>query len=311
MKCVVLRTHTCYHTSSDRISHLKNTTEKKGDKLNRKRQARGFARLCHSEIGLAIPVTFLILFVSMLGVISVTYYFAIERVNADSQSLKVSMAKQAMTSLDESMLSVLWRPGSSRTMKFGDFGGQLDVQPLSNWLVVNITDNNGVADTIFNSSVGQTAYELPYSESADTGLYLKGDSRVLVNQSGLPVTQLYITNGAEHPEILLRYRLVASSTISGIEDNQAINDLRIYVVNLDASQNIELMGEVPLRISCSGVETTVRTYNVTYQSTALTIVASLDGVQGQVAIPISSDTNGAIINVQLVVCNVTIERWVR
>ncbi len=265
----------------------------------------------HSRRALAIPVTFLILLVSMLGVISITYYFAVERVNAGSQVLKVSMAKQAMNSLDEAVLSVLWQPGSSRTMEFGDFGGQLDVQPLSNWLVVNITDNNGVADTIFNSSVGEAAYELPYSESADTGLYLKGDSRVLVNQSGSPVTQLYIRNGAEHPEVLLRYRLVASSTTSGRENNQTVNDLRIYIVNLNASQNIELMGEVPLRISCSGVETTVKTYNVTYQSTALTVVASLDGVQGQVTIPISSDTNGAIINVELVVCNVTIERWVR
>ena len=265
----------------------------------------------HSRRALAIPVTFLILLVSMLGVISITYYFAIERVNAESQVLKVSMAKQAMNSLDEAMLSVLWQPGSSRTMEFGDFGGQLDVQPLSNWLVVNITDNNGISDTVFNSSIGQAAYELPYSESADTGLYLKGDSGVLVNQSGSPVTQLCIINGAEHPEILLHYRLVVSSTISGTEDNQTINDLRIYVVNLNASQNIEFMGEVPLRISCSGVETMLKTYNVTYQSTALTVVASLGGAQGQVAIPISSDTNGAIINVELVVCNATIERWVR
>lgn len=265
----------------------------------------------HSRRALAIPVTFLILLVSMLGVISVTYYFAIERVDAGSQVLKVSMAKQAMNSLDEAVRSVLWQPGSSRTMEFGDFGGQLEVQPLSNWLVVNITDNNGVADTIFNSSVGQTAYELQYSESADTGLYLIGDGRVLVNQSGSPVTQLYIRNGAEHPEILLRYRLVASSTISGSENNQTINDLRIYVVNLNSSQNIELMGEVPLSISCSGIDTTVKTYNLTYQSTVLTVVATLDGVQGQVTIPISSNSNGAIINVELVVCNVTIERWVR
>jgi hypothetical protein len=221
------------------------------------------------------------------------------------------MAKQAMNSLDEAVLSVLWQPGSSRTIDFGDFGGQLNVEPLLNSLVVNITDNNGISDTIFNSSVGQTVYELPYSESADTGLYLKGDSRILVNQSGSPVTQLYIISGAEHPEILLRYRLVTSSTVWGTEYNQTINDLRIYVVNFNASQNVELMGEVPLRISCSGIETTSKTYNMTYQSLALTVIANLGGVQGQVAIPISSETSGAIINVELVVCNVTIERWVR
>jgi hypothetical protein len=247
----------------------------------------------------------------MLGVISITYYFAVERVNAGSQVLKVSMAKQNMNSLDENVLSVFWQPGSSRTMEFSDCGGKLNVQPSFNSLTINITDNVEIADTLFNANVGQTTYELPYSESADTGLYLKGDSRVILNQSGPPVSQLQIRSGAEHPEISLRYRLIASSTTSGEENNQTVNDLRIYIVNLNGSQNIGLMGEIPLRISCSNVEKTTKDYNVTYQTTALTVTASLGGTQGQVAVAISSDTNGAIINVELVVYYVTIERWVR
>ena len=272
---------------------------------------RRFGTLRRSHTAIAIPVTFLILFVSMLGVISVTYYFAIERVNAGSQVLKVSMAKQNMNSLDDNVLSVLWQPGSSRTMEFGDCGGKLKVQPLSNSLVINITDNNAVADTIFNASVGRTIYELPYSESADTGLYLKGDSRVIVNQTGSVITQLYIRNGLEHPEILLCYRIVTSSTTSGTESNRTVNNLRIYVVNLNSSQNIGIMGQIPLRISCNNIENTVTTHNISYQPTALTVAASLDGIQGQVSIPISSTTYGAIINVELVVSDVKIERWVR
>jgi hypothetical protein len=247
----------------------------------------------------------------MLGVISITYYFAIERVNAGSQILKVSAAKQNMNSLEENVLSVLWQPGSSRTMEFGDCGGKLRVQPQSNSLIVNISDNNAVVSVIFNATVGEVVYELPYSESADTGLYLKGDSRVIVNQNGLSLTQLYIRSGIEHPEILLRYRLVTSWTTSGIENNQTINNLRVYIVNLNASQNIGLIGEVPLRISCSNVETIVRSYNVSYQTTSITVAASLGETQGQVAVPISSDNNGAIINVELVICNVAVERWVR
>jgi len=272
---------------------------------------RRFGRFYHSNKAFAIPVTFLILFVSMLGVISITYYFAIERVNAGSQILKVSAAKQNMNSLEENVLSVLWQPGSSRTMEFGDCGGKLRVQPQSNSLIVNISDNNAVVSVIFNATVGEVVYELPYSESADTGLYLKGDSRVIVNQNGLSLTQLYIRSGIEHPEILLRYRLVTSWTTSGIENNQTINNLRVYIVNLNASQNIGLIGEVPLRISCSNVETIVRSYNVSYQTTSITVAASLGETQGRVAVPISSDNNGAIINVELVICNVAVERWVR
>jgi hypothetical protein len=284
---------------------------KKVENLTAGALRRRFRTLRQAKKALAIPATFLILFVSLLGVISITYYFAVERVNAGSQALKVSMAKQNMNSLDENVLSVLWQPGSSQIMEFGDCGGTLNVQSSSNLLIINITDNVEIADTLFNADVGQTTYELPYSESADTGLFLKGDSRVILNQSGPPVTQLQIRSGTERAEILLRYRLVTSSTTSGEENNQTINDLRIYIVNLNGSQNIGLMGEVPLRISCSNVEKTVKTYNVTYQTTALAVAAILGGTQGQITVPISSDTNGAIINVELVVCKVTIERWVR
>jgi hypothetical protein len=270
-----------------------------------------FGRFCHSKKAFAIPVTFLILLVSMLGVISITYYFAVERVNAGSQVLKVSMAKQNMNLFDEDVLSVLWQPGSSQTMEFGDCGGKLNVEPSFNLLTINITGNVEIGDTLFNANVGQTIYELPYSESADTGLFLKGDSRVILNQSGSSVTQLQIRSGEEHAEVLLRYRLVTSSTTSGEENNQTINDLRIYIVNFNGSQNIGLMGEVPLRISCSNVEKTVKTYNVTNQTTALIVAATLGGTQGQVTVPVSSDTNGAVINVELVVSYITIERWVR
>jgi hypothetical protein len=196
-------------------------------------------------------------------------------------------------------------------MEFGDCGGTLRVQPTFNSLIVNVTDNNEVADTIFDASIGQIGYELPYSESSDTGLFLKGDSRVTVNQSSSTITQLYIRSGPQHPEILLRYRPVTSWTTSGTENNKTINDLRIYCINLNSSQSIGIMGEIPLRISCTTIENTITAYNVSYQPTALTVVASLDGVQGQVSIPISSNAYGAIINVELVVCNVRIERWVR
>ena len=262
-------------------------------------------------MAIAIPVTFLVLFVSMLGVVSVTYYLAIERVNDGSQVLKISMAKQDMKSLDENVLSVLWQQGSSRTMEFRDCGGKLNIQPSFNSLTINITDNVEIADTLFNATIGQTTYELPYAESADTGLYLKGDSQVILNQSGPTVTQLQIRRGAEHAEILLRYRLVISSTTSDEENNQPVNDLRMYIISLNNSQNIGLMGELPLRILCSNIERTAEAYNVTYQTTALTVAARFDETQGRVEVPISSGPSGAIINVEFVVCYITIERWVR
>jgi len=267
--------------------------------------------LCRSKIALAIPVTFLILFVSTLGIIAVTYYYSIERIDARSVTLKNSMAEQDMGSFDEALSSVLWQSGSSRTFQIDDYGGELRVQPSTNHLLVNVTDNNNISDTVFNATVGQVVYELPYSETADTGLFLKGDSRSIVNQSGSIMTQLYVRNGQEHVEILLRYRLITSAVAYVNEDNTTINDVRIYVVNLSSSQDIESNGEVPLVISCVNVENNVATYNVSYQTGALTINANLDGVQGRVSIPISGSSSGAVVNLKLIVCDVKIERWIR
>jgi len=71
------------------------------------------------------------------------------------------------------------------------------------------------------------------------------------------------------------------------------------------------MGKIPLRISCTNIEDTTRTYNVPYQVDALNVTASLDGIPGQLSIPISSNANGTIINLELVFCEVKIETWTR
>ncbi len=266
---------------------------------------------CRSRRALAIPATFMILFVSMLGVVSITYYFAVEKVNTRSTALKISTAKQDMLSFDENLRSTLWQPGSARTFEFADSGGEVNVQPSANSLIINVTDNRDVAATIFDETVGQVIYELPYSETPDTGLFLKGDSRTIVNQSGSVITQLYIRSGAEHPEILLRYRPTISYTTAGIENDKAVTNLRIYVVNLNSSDAISLFGEVPLKMSCVSTQIATVTYDLSYEPATLLVTSVLDGVSGQVSVPVSSTPSGAIINVETVLCNVTIQRWVQ
>jgi hypothetical protein len=266
---------------------------------------------CRSRSALAIPATFLILFVSMLGIVSITYYFAIEKVNTRSTTLKIVTAKQDMLAFDETLRSTLWQPGSARTFEFADSGGELNVQPSANSLIINVTDNQNIAATVFNETVGQVMYELPYSETPDTGLFLEGDSRTITNQSGSVITQLYIRSGAEHPEILLRYRPTTSYTTAGIENDKAVTNLRVYVVNLNSSDAIAMSGKVPLKMSCVTTQITTTTYDLAYEPETLLITSVLDGVDGQVSIPVSSTASGAIINVETVLCNVTIQRWVR
>ena len=271
---------------------------------------RKAARFCRSKKALSIPITFLMLFASLLSVISITYYFAVSKVNANSQILKISTAKQNMDTLENGLQFVIWQPGSSKTLEFEDSGGTLKTEPSENLLTINITDDT-FYEVIFNSSIGGIIYELPYSESADTGLYLKGTSQVVENKSGAVMTQLYIESGEEHPEIVLRYRPIVSAATGGTENGKPVNNVRIYVINLNSSQNIELMGKIPIKTSCLSTETSVNSYNLSYSPASLTVQVTLSGSQAQVSVPISSNENGAIINVELVVSNTEIERWER
>ncbi|MGD0995229.1 MAG: hypothetical protein ABR909_06865 [Candidatus Bathyarchaeia archaeon] len=260
---------------------------------------------------MALPVTFLILLVSTLGIITVTYYFAVENINTQSEALKVSTAQQDFISLDNDILSTLGQPGSSSTIDLSDSGGLTNI--TSNILTINVTDNSDIDETIFNSSVGQVTYELPCSGSIDTGFYLVGDSQTITNQSGASPSQLYITNGPQGPEIQLQYRPTVTYAAAGYEDGQAVYDVRIYIVNLNSSALIAWGGELPLQISCTSTQLTTETYNVPYQPEPVNLVISsqLNGASGSVSIPISSTHEGSIIYIEKVISNVSIERWIR
>jgi hypothetical protein len=170
--------------------------------------------------------------------------------------------------------------------------------------------NATVSTNVFNGAIGQITYELPYADSPETGLYLKGDSRTVANQSGSLITQLFMRSGAEHPEILLRYRPATSYATAGTEDNRAVNNLRIYVVNLNSSDSISLYGEVPLRISCESTQMTTTKFEFSYNPGTLVVTSILDGIAGQVSIPISSTAFGAVVNVEVVTLNVKVARSV-
>lgn len=266
------------------------------------------AKFWRSKRALAIPMTFLILFVTTLGLISVTYYFSVERVNAQSQTLKVATAKQDILAIDQKVLSVVAQPGAARTIEIADSGGKLKVQPSANSLAVGISDGTQINTTIYNQTVGQVAYELPYADTPDTGFYLRGDSRTVANQSGAVMTQLCVTNGLEHVELLLRYRPQVTVVSAGVENNRTVNTLRVYVVNLNASDAVSLYGKVPLRISCESTQVATSSYTVNYAIQTLSVTAAFDEESGGVVVPLSSTAQGAVINVEIVECNVNIER---
>jgi hypothetical protein len=260
-----------------------------------------------SRRALAVPVTYLILFVSTMLLISVTYVFAVQEVNSQKQSFDVVTAKQDMTSLDNDVLSVVAQPGSAATLDFRDSGGQLNIEPSSNNLTISVTDNNGINATIFNGTTGQVVYDLPSSTSPDLGFYLEGDSSTITNQSDSSLSQLYIASGLQGPQIQLGYRPAVTYAAAGMENSRAVTDIRIYIVNLNSSDPFALQGELPLKISCVSAQLTTETYQVSYRPGNLMITSQLNGFTGSVSVPISSTTTGSIINVEIVTSNISIE----
>mgnify|MGYP000082399500 FL=1 len=260
-----------------------------------------------SRRGLAIPVTFLILFVSLLTLISATYYFAIAKVKSKSRQLNVAVAKESMISLESHIMHVAWSEGASEIYVFDDCGGKLETKPLNVQLTINVSNGN-FSETVYDCLVGEVVYELPAAESVDIGLFLKGDYRVVVNQSGSVMTRLFITNGVEKPEIRLYYRPMVSIAEIGSEDGRPLNYMRIYVINLNSSQSFESQGEVPVKVSCLEVVSELKIYNFTSQISSLNVKAILNGESGQISVPISSNANGAILQVEVLTCQIKIER---
>ncbi len=263
--------------------------------------------LVHSRKAIALPVTFLMLFVSLIVLITATYYFSITKISAKTVALKTAGVEQEMLSFEKTIKFVSWSPGAYEIYEFGDFGGEFRALPTARSLVLNITDNTSFYDVFYNSSIGEVLYELPPSEEALDDIFLKGDSRAIVNQSLSTTTQLYIAQGSEYYELTLSYRPLASSTTTGLSDGKPTNSVRVYIVNFNASESIARLGTFRLKASCLTVTSTVRSYNLTSQLTSISIRTDLDSVASEVSLPISSNAQGAIINLETIVCRVKIE----
>jgi len=259
-----------------------------------------------SRRAIALPVTFLMLFVSLTVLISATYYFSISRISARTQELKILGVEQEMVSLEKVVKFVSWSPGSYEIYEFGDYGGKFRVVPTAKRLMLNLTDDSSFHDVFFDSSVGKVVYELTPSETQDNA-FLNGDSRAIVNQSSSTMTQLHISQGSEYFEITLSYRPQAGSTVTGESNGKPVNSLRIYIVNLNSSQTVTRYGNFRLKVSCLNVTSSLRSYSFSSPVTSLLVKADLDGVLGNVSLPISSNAQGAVVDLETITCSVRME----
>ena len=273
-----------------------------------KKKARATSRFLSSRRATALPVSFLMLFVSLTLIISATYYVSVTKIEARGRILNITVAKQNMLYLADTIESANWSPGSSRVYTFEDSGGTFKTYPTAESLAVNVTDNAAFSTVVFDSSVGKAVHELSSSEAAVYTLYLKGDSRAVINQSAFTTTLLYLSPGTSSPELTLKYRPLATMSETGFTEGKPVNTLRFYIVNLNTSATVTAQGEFSIKTTCSSVVSSLQTYNFSYPITSLTIRTNFEGRVDTVVMPVKSNSSGAFVKIETLVCNVKLER---
>ncbi|MFB0543168.1 MAG: hypothetical protein ACETVR_00145 [Candidatus Bathyarchaeia archaeon] len=258
-----------------------------------------------SRGGLSTPVSTLIIFVSLTLTVSSLYYLATVRVGAQRGDLRFTAAEEKMLELGSSIDSVAWSPSSSEVLSFSNYGGSLRVEPGSRRLILEATVGTSTY-TLLNATMGRAVYEMPSSKGSKIGSYLRGDGRTIVNRSTSIISQIYFTLGDEGEELLVGYRPLVSSSTGGLVDGRRINNIRVYVINLNASEELTLSGEFHLGVRCLGVSSSLHTYNVSSVS-SVSVAATLEGVYGSVLVPIENGPEGAQIRVEVVICSVRLE----
>lgn len=296
------------HTLSYLVIKAKTRFRRLREEAIRQMHKRRSKRFLTSKKALAVPLTYMILFASLMVVVSLTYSFAITRISARSTALKISVAKQNMQALDNVILSTAWSFGASETVYMDDCGSIFKTEPTSKSLVLNLTDKQAFSEIIFNGSVGKAFYELEPSENYYDGLFLRGDSRAIINESAYTLTQLYFEGGNNAKELVLCYRPLATSVCIGMEDGKPLNLLRTYILNLNNSQNLALSGKFYLKVTSLNVTVIANQYEFDSAIPFLALTAETDEAQTTVELPIISSDQGAIVNLEVVICNVEIQK---
>jgi hypothetical protein len=274
-------------------------------RFRKPRRQMGFLR---SKKAFAIPVTYLILFVSLIALISVTYTFAVARISARANLIKVSVAKQNMQALDDTVHSVAWSFGASSVVYMDDCGGAFRVAANAKQLALSLVDEEAVNAVLFNSSVGEASYELEASEFDDLGLYIRGNEKAIINKTSFTMTQMYFTMRNNAQSIILRYRPLATATVIGTNDGKPVNLIRVNVINLNSSQSLNLWEKFHLKVVSLDVTTVASQYEFNSSIHSLALKASSDGTSDIVWLPVSSTPEGAIVRVEVIVSNIKLQR---
>lgn len=264
------------------------------------------SRMFGSRRGLAAPVSMLIILFSLTLVSTVVYSISMKQIGNRKEDLKLLAAEEKMLSMEEAISAVAWSPGGSRTLVFSNYGGQLRVEPDENHLTLTIAMGNTTV-TVFDSDTGRFVYELPSTVVGHYGVWLRGDSRSIVNRSSAYQAQMVVEKGNSYEELVAGYRPLASSSEGNLVLDRRVNNVRIYVVNLNASQPLQSSGEFHMRVVCFNVLSQAHSYNLSSSVTTLVLTAVLGDDEDAIVVPLIVGPSGSTVKLEVVVSSVVIE----
>lgn len=270
-----------------------------------KRQLKGFLK---SKRALAIPVTYLLLFVSLMAIISMTYSFAVVKINSRGALLRASVAKQNMQFLDDAVHSVAWSFSASEVVYMDNCGGIFKTENTAKNLALNFTDEQTFYSVLFNSPVGRMYYKLDDSDFNEDGSYIRGDDRAVINQTAFTMTQLYVMTADDAKQLVLSYRPLATAAAIGTSGGKPLNLIRVNVINVNSSANLSQQEKFYLKVTSVNVTTTKTRYEFNQSVSSLAIKSAFDGKETTVWLPISSISDGVVVDVEVDVCYITIQR---
>ena len=272
----------------------------------RRSWVRRSGRTWVSRRGLAAPVSLLLILFSLTMVSTLAYSYSIRRIGNRRQDLKLIATEEKMLDLDDAIQAMAWSPGSRRVLAFSDYDGQLRMEPDGSHLQINVT--MGVfTETIFDADTGLFIYELPSTTIGHYGRWLRGDDEAVVNRSTAVQAQMWVSTGDEYEELNCRHRPLVSSSLGDLVGGRRVNNIRIYVINLNTSEAIESGGKFYVNVGCDNVTTQVRSYDLNSSVTVLQISVDIASDRGNVMMPLTTGASGSTVNVEVVVSRVKIE----
>ncbi len=269
-----------------------------------RRLFRGFLR---SARALTLPVTYLILFASLITLISATYSFAIVKISERADTLRATVAKQNMQLLDSAVQEVAWSHGASKTVYMDDCGGTFETEADSRLLSLNISDEQNFTAAIFRNHLGRVLYQYDAQGLIYENDFLKGDQKPIENSSSSTMTQLYVDT-LDSRQLVLAYRPSVSVAVTGTVNGKPLNLVRIYIISLNLSETLVLSEKFHLTVTSANVSRDADQWEFNNSIASLIVEASIDQTSGEVELPIVSSAEGAVVQAEVVLCSIKIQR---